>query len=284
MPSWFSTLLVFVLLSTTGAVRAAEPEALRVMTFNIRHGTAPDGENAWYLRKEQVFSVIRNFRPHLLGLQEALPNQLEQLAGEFPNLVALGTGREADGSGEYSALLFDRTRLDCFESGMFWLSDTPSERGSRTWGNHLPRICCWAEFSDRATQRTLRVYNNHWDHKSQKARVGSGELVAERIEPFIRQMPVLLMGDFNAGSHDPSRQPLADVGLVDTYFQVHNDEAETGTHNSFRGDRSGPKIDTIYVNDRFETISAAIDHTEHEGHFPSDHFPVTATLRFVEQQ
>ncbi|MCG2786090.1 MAG: endonuclease/exonuclease/phosphatase family protein [Anaerolineae bacterium] len=43
---------------------------LKVMTFNIRYGTATDGDNPWTRRKNLVIERIRSFDPDLLGLQE----------------------------------------------------------------------------------------------------------------------------------------------------------------------------------------------------------------------
>src|SRR5690348_511311 len=59
------------------AAFAAEP--IRVMTFNIRYGTAPDGENAWPKRRDLVVKVIKESDPDAIGLQEALRDQLDFL-------------------------------------------------------------------------------------------------------------------------------------------------------------------------------------------------------------
>ncbi|MCI0477813.1 MAG: endonuclease/exonuclease/phosphatase family protein, partial [Anaerolineales bacterium] len=41
-----------------------------MMSFNIRCGTANDGENRWARRKELAIRRIQTFNPDLLGLQE----------------------------------------------------------------------------------------------------------------------------------------------------------------------------------------------------------------------
>lgn len=273
---WLTVIVLFAVLP----IHAAETdEPLRAMTFNIRYGTAPDGENSWRFRKDMLFSVIRDYQPHLLGLQESLREQLDELAAEFPNHVSIGVGRKADGSGEYAALLFDRTRLDLMSSGSFWLSDTPDIRGSQTWGNHYSRICTWARFIDRNSGKTLSVFNTHWDHQSQRARVGSGKLIAKRIRKLPSLEPVILMGDFNVGPKSPARQPFDRLGLRETFFQMHSDETEVGTFNGFEGMTDGKKIDAILVNEKWDIVDASIDHTHQGNRYPSDHFPVTADLR-----
>ena len=42
---------------------------LRVMSFNIRYGSAGDGPNQWKNRKEMVFDVLRDHKPDIVGLQ-----------------------------------------------------------------------------------------------------------------------------------------------------------------------------------------------------------------------
>ena len=96
--------LVLVALMLTGELRpsmagAAAPE-LRVMSFNIRYGTASDGENHWDHRREFVVSTIRAFNPDLLGTQETLGFQRDYLAEHLPEYEVLGVGRndgKADG-------------------------------------------------------------------------------------------------------------------------------------------------------------------------------------------
>lgn len=260
-------------------VGAADDEAVRVMTFNIRYGTAPDGENSWSHRKEMVLDVLRTNKPEILGMQETLREQLAEILKEFPEYASVGVGREADGGGEYSPLVYDRTRFDVLEAQTFWLSDTPSVRGSRTWGNDYTRVCTWARLLERASNRVLRVYNTHWDHQSQPSRVRSGQLIAERLREGDTAEPIIVMGDFNIGPLDPARQPLTKIGLRDSFVDIYPHEARTGTFHEFKGVSESDKIDAILVSPVWQVLGAEIIRTERAGRFPSDHFPVTATLR-----
>jgi endonuclease/exonuclease/phosphatase family metal-dependent hydrolase len=251
---------------------------VRVMTFNIRYGTAPDRENAWPNRKEMVLAVIRDFDPQLLGLQECLRDQLDAILQEFPDYSAVGVGREADGAGEYSPLVYDRTRFDVLQAETFWLSATPDVRASKSWGNEITRICTWARFVERSSNRVLRVYNTHWDHISQPSRVKSGELIARRLQESGAVVPTIVMGDLNIGPEDPARQPLSDAGLRDSIVDVHPEMARHGTFHGFSGKPNGDKIDAVLVSHEWKTLDAEIITTNNGGRYPSDHFPVTATL------
>jgi endonuclease/exonuclease/phosphatase family metal-dependent hydrolase len=264
-------------------------DVIRAMSFNIRYGTAADGEHAWPLRRELTFRVIREFAPTVLGVQEALQFQLDETGDVLPDHGMVGVGRE-DGVelGEYSAIFYDRQRLELLEHDTFWLSDTPAVPGSMSWGNRITRIATWARFRDRVTSATFYVFNTHWDHESQPSRERSAALIIERIRARAHpEDPVLLMGDFNAGEDNAAFQALlaprdavpGNVPLYDTFRAVHPAARETGTFNAFRGDRSGPKIDAILASPEWQTLDAAIVLLEENGRYPSDHYPVTAVLR-----
>lgn len=267
---------------------AAAP--IRAMTFNIRYGTAPEDEHAWPERRGLVVRVIRDFAPSVLGLQEALRFQLDEIRRELPRYDEIGVGRD-DGAeeGEYSAILFDRRRLELLGQGTFWLSDTPALPGSMSWGNRLPRIATWGRFRDRTTDDVFYVFNTHWDHESQPARERSAELLLERIrQREAPAAPMLLLGDFNAGEDSHAFQtllaapddPPGALRLYDTFRAVHPDARETGTYHGFRGERTGAKIDAILASPRWRTLDAAILRLHEDGRYPSDHFPVTATVAF----
>ena len=178
---------------------------LAVVTFNIRYGTARDGENAWPQRRELLFGMLRDSGADLLGLQEALRFQLDEIAEAVPGYIEIGVGRD-DGleAGEYAAILYRTARLELLESGTFWFSETPEVPGSMHWGNRITRICTWARFRDRLDDGIFYLYNLHLDHESQPSRERSVELLAERMAARAHPDPVLVTGDFNAGEDNPA--------------------------------------------------------------------------------
>ena len=163
----------------TAQTPAREP--LTVMSFNIRYGTANDGDNHWTLRREFLFDVMREADADLVGLQEALEAQIAALLQALPQYGLVGVGRD-DGRtrGEYAAILYRRDRFRVSDAGTFWFSDTPEVVASRSWGNNITRICTWARFVDRDGQAFWH-YNVHLDHESQPSRERSTALLAERI-------------------------------------------------------------------------------------------------------
>lgn len=256
------------------------------MTFNIRYGTAPDGEDAWPNRRAMVIETIRGYEPAVLGVQEAVRFQLDELRAALPSLAEVGVGRD-DGAeaGEHAAILYDRSRFGLLDHGTFWLSDTPAVPGSMTWGNRFPRVVTWARLRDDAAESAFVVLNTHWDHESQVARERSAVQVLDWIGANAGDRPVVLMGDFNAGEANPAFRSLLDpadrgVRLRETFRAVHPDASPIGTYHAFTGDPGGEKIDAILASPGWRVVDAAILRIRADGRYPSDHFPVTATLEW----
>jgi endonuclease/exonuclease/phosphatase family metal-dependent hydrolase len=282
------SLLIFL---SAGAAGAQPPEPLTVMSFNIRYGTAKDGENHWTARRELLFEIIREQDADLVGLQEALASQIDEIVAAVPAYAVVGVGRDdAAKKGEYSAILFRKDRLQLAEAGTFWFSDTPTVPGSRSWGNNVTRISSWARFIDR-DGRGFYHFNLHLDHESQPSREQSTALLRQRI--FARSFPrdpVIVTGDFNVGEKNPALatlvgrpRPDAPPPLVDTFRVLHPDEATVGTFTGFKfGNVSGDKIDYVLVQPETEVMSASIVRTSRNDRYPSDHFPVVARLRLPE--
>ncbi len=265
---------------------------LKVMTFNIRYGTAPDGPNHWNNRKEMVADTIRTFGPDLLGLQEALDIQIDYLLQSLPGYALIGVGRD-DGKrkGEHSCILYRTDRFDAPESGTFWFSDTPEVPGSKSWGNSITRICSWARLVDHTTRKGLYFFNLHLDHISQPSRQRSAILLAERMANRSHpDLPCILTGDFNVGESNPviayltgqsglDNSPINPHPLADSFRRVRPDEQNVCSFNQFKGVLDGDKIDYILISPEIRASASEIVRTSYNGRFPSDHFPVTAILR-----
>jgi endonuclease/exonuclease/phosphatase family metal-dependent hydrolase len=261
-------------------------EALTVMSFNIRYGTAKDGDNHWTLRREFLFDVMREAGADLVGLQEALDAQIAALLEALPQYGVVGVGRD-DGrsSGEYAAILYRRDRLRVSDAGTFWFSDTPEVVASRSWGNNITRICTWARFVDRDGSAFWH-YNVHLDHQSQPSRERSTALLADRIAARrAAGEPVIVTGDFNVGEANPALKrltaplPSAPALFVDTFRVRYPAETRVGTFNGFKFEQTGgEKIDYVLVLPGTDVLDAAIIRTSRNNRYPSDHFPVTARV------
>ncbi|HXE81408.1 MAG TPA: endonuclease/exonuclease/phosphatase family protein [Vicinamibacterales bacterium] len=277
----FLRLIAAPLLFGLAAASATAAEPLTIMSFNIRYGTANDGDNQWSLRREFLFEVLRQEDADLVGLQEALDFQIREIAAALPQYSVIGVGRD-DGKagGEHTAILARRDRFHVAEAGTFWFSDTPLVPGSKSWGNRFNRICTWARLIDRDGS-AFWIYNLHLDHESQPSRERSTALLAQHIHSRrTPEEPVVVTGDFNASEDNPAIATLIPAMFVDTYRVLNPDATDVATFNGFKvGPLTGPKIDYVLVQPGTEVLSAAIVRTAREGRYPSDHFPVVARVR-----
>lgn len=277
--------LAVVALMGPSDARADEPADLRVMSFNIRYGTAADGEDHWEKRRELLFTTIEAFKPDLLGTQEVLAFQADELRKRLSGFGFVGAGRD-DGKdkGEMTPIYFRADRFEKLGEGHFWLSEAPETRGSKGWDAALPRVASWVRLREKATRREFYFFNTHFDHRGQKARLESAKLVRKRLEALPGNSPIVVTGDFNSGEGSEPYKALVGgegVKLIDSYRAVHPTRAkDEGTAHGFKGGRTGARIDWVLHTGHFAATAATIDHTNKAGRYPSDHYPVTAVLRW----
>ena len=174
-------------------------EPVRVMTFNIRYDNPADSLDNWAYRKDRAAKAIRFYDADIVGTQEVLHNQLEDLRQRLPSYEVIGVGRE-DGKekGEYSALWYRKDRFTAKESGWFWLSETPEVAGSKGWDGACERIATWARLQDKQTGKECFVLNTHLDHVGVEARKCGVKLVLDKVQELGGDLPVIVTGDFNA--------------------------------------------------------------------------------------
>ena len=172
---------------------------LTVLTFNIRFDNPGDSLNAWPNRRPRVDAFLDSVAPDLIGLQEVLHSQLQELLAAHPAYEGYGVGRE-DGleKGEYQPLLWRKERFEAADKGHFWLSETP-DTPSKGWDAACERTAVWALLRDKVSGREYLVMNTHLDHMGETARIESARMLKSRALRLAEGRPIILTGDFNAG-------------------------------------------------------------------------------------
>lgn len=275
---------LFVFLCFSVAVWSQD---LNVMTFNIRLNVYSDSANAWPFRESKVASQILFHEVHLLGVQEALPQQMVNLQARLPRYKHVGVGRE-DGKdkGEYSAIFYDTTRLQVLQTQTFWLSETPEVPGSKGWDAAITRIVTWAKFRDRKTKKIFFAFNTHFDHIGQTARRESARLLLQKVKEIAGNTPAIVTGDFNSKPADEPIRVIMDpdnpLRLTDTKdISATPHYGPSGTFNAFRArEIDDQPIDYIFTRGKWKVLKHATISETWEGRFASDHFAVLAQLSY----
>lgn len=268
---------------TTMFTEAQQP--LNVMSFNLRYNNSGDSLNAWPYRKDLAASQVTFFNVHVLGVQEALDNQMQDLQQRLPNYKHAGVGRD-DGKtkGEYSAIFYDTTRLLCLKQATFWLSQTPDEAGSKGWDAALPRIVTWCFFEDKLTHKKFYAFNTHFDHIGKVARAESAKLLLKKVKEMAGSLPVIVTGDFNATEDDEPIKIIADKNNPDHLTESISVSqtphyGPTGTFNAFKSKEVSDKaIDHIFIKNKVNVLKHGTISESWNGRFSSDHFPVLAVV------
>jgi endonuclease/exonuclease/phosphatase family metal-dependent hydrolase len=254
---------------------------VKLMSYNIRLELKSDGENWWGLRKDKVAGLMNYYEADFIGLQEVLHQQLVYLKDSLFGYNYIGVGRD-DGkeAGEYSCIFYKKDKYTLLEQSTFWLSPTP-DIPSKGWDAALNRVCTYGLFKNNKTKQLLWVFNTHFDHMGKQARLESAKLIIKKISELnTKNYPVLVSGDFNSRPDDePSKYMMANMqnsrnisklvyGAVDTWNAFKFNEKPDGC------------IDYIFVsNDQRITVSKFATITDsYDMKYPSDHFPVLATI------
>lgn len=256
-------------------------QEMSVMTFNIRYNNPNDSLDQWSERKEEVTKLIDYYHPGIFGLQEALFDQITYLDSTLADYTYIGVGRD-DGAtkGEFSAIMYDTTKVELVDQGTFWLSTTPDEV-SVGWDAALPRICTYGLFREVECQKVFWVFNTHFDHIGASARLNSAALIVRKVNDMnISQAPVILMGDLNS---QPSDGPIK---LFNNHFKDTRNHSKKayGPEGTFFGfDPSAiaeNRIDYIFTKG-FKTNSyRVIDDRRANNRHISDHLPVLVNIGF----
>lgn len=250
---------------------------LKIMTYNIRLDVASDGENAWSNRKDFFTSQIQFYSPDIFGVQEALPNQVADIATALPEYNKFGIGRESEGKGEACTIYYKKNRFQLQESNTFWLSETPTVV-SKGWDAACNRVCTYGLFKDIKSKKIFWVFNVHLDHMGNEARVKGVQLILSKIKEInLKKYHVFLMGDFNS---EPDTPQIVEIKkAMDDTRAVSKEKpfGPSGTFNGFQYEKPVTLlIDYIFVskNSGLKIQKHAVLSDSKDLKYPSDHLPV----------
>jgi len=274
-----SLLLIALVCITTISLKA---QSYNVASFNIRYDNPKDSGNLWVNRAPIVSNLIRFHDFDVFGIQEGLKNQLEDISAALPGYERYGRGRD-DGkeAGEHSAVYFKKDKFKLVKSGDFWLSETPNVPAKGWDATCCNRICSWVYLEDIKSKKKFYLFNVHFDHQGVVARKESGKLMVQKIKEIAGNEPVLLTGDLNGSRESEWYLTIANSGLLkDVHSGVKFPYENNASSNGFRKPRGMAVIDHIFMSKQFTASKWGILTDTYFGKYPSDHFPVMATVSF----
>lgn len=257
---------------------------LKVMSYNIRYDNPNDGKSSWEKREDQVITLITDLHPDIIGIQEALHNQVLDLQAALPDYSYYGQGRD-DGAkkGEYCAVFYRTNRFEAGAQDVLWLSENPETKGSMGWDAACVRIQTRVVLTDKKLSTDLLVVNTHFDHQGVVARRNGAASLLETNSASIGSMPTIVLGDFNAEPDDEVYAMMTEK-LIDARAScMDQTEGPEHTYTGFKVGHEVPKrIDYIFINESFKVTKFLVDDRSIKGRYPSDHLPVVVCLELVE--
>ncbi len=251
---------------------------LKLITSNIRFSNPSDGHHDWSFRLPLLVEIYQKFGPDILATQEGRIDQLKELDEKLPNLILIESHRNWIDERMYPCLFINPQTISFERSGDIWLSETPQIAGSKSFDSAFPRLCTWMEMTLISSGKQFMVVNTHLDHILSSTRVKQTEVLINEIKK-INKRELIILGDFNESPKTTIQSDLIDAFKLKDPWTEKNYAEET-SHHSFEGLEAvtGERIDWILIPEKFECTMLVMDKQSVEGVYPSDHYPILATV------
>lgn len=237
-------------------------------------------------RTQRVVDTILENVPSVFGVQEASDGWMVALRNELGHVYAsIGDGRNADRSGEHSAIFYRKDKFNVIESGTKWLSDRPDVAGSMLSNANFPRVMSYAVL-ERKTDGVRFIYvNTHLDHNGKNSAEVAEDVRQRQIEILIAEiqklgdLPTIVTGDFNVTPEASAYTTMIGAGFLDSSHVAKTGEIKT-TYNGMDDAYEGAIIDYIFVS---PNLADAVDTytvcpAKRDGQWISDHNAIIATI------
>jgi endonuclease/exonuclease/phosphatase family metal-dependent hydrolase len=249
---------------------------LKLISSNIRYENAHDGIHSWENRRPLLQKIITDFHPDILATQEGREHQIKSL-GQLLPLKLIESHREWIEDRMYPCLYINEEQMKVKNSGDIWLSETPLTPGSFSFKSSFPRLFTWMQVTHLVNNQDYFIVNTHLDHVLEETRLEQIKVLIHEVEILNKeQLPLILMGDFNTSPASKVREfILNSLNLKDPW--IESGFPEETSHHGFKQD-SGDRIDWILIPQAFSVSSIHLEKNSFNGIFPSDHYPLLATV------
>ncbi len=290
----------------------ARKNSLKVLTCNIRVDLPEDAEKGlgWKDRRLSCLHVIKKQQADLIGFQEVLRGQFLDLKESLPDYLAFGfDGPEMDMFKEgyhgiaKNPIFFAKKRFELLTAGGYWLSETPLQAGSISWGSARARNATWVRLLDKKTNKEIRLINLHLDHVSNEAKEKQMDVVLKDAAQYQQDFVQILTGDFNVGMDSKVYENVLRAGWEDCFVPRndgkssndgqsrkhgqfgHDGQKIEGTTNGFKPindprQAKAKKIDFIFIKGPVQASSSQIIKDKLGEVYASDHYFVNAVVNY----
>lgn len=241
----------------------------RLMTLNLRVSAAGDGpDNAWPDRWPHVKTLIEQYKPNVLGVQECMPDQMVNIMGEVAGYFAY-QGPETKLSNFWSLrnpfFVCQPCQLPRAESALA-LNDT-GVIGQVSWDGREPRLAHILRFDGWALVNT---HFEAWD--CEQTRLESARLLVEYLR---REPAAVIMGDLNSTPDSAALDVFREAG-----YALAKDALPPGTpRHTFHKFTGQGLAELDYILYRGVTLQhVAIPRPRQEAPYLSDHDPVVVEI------
>lgn len=303
----------------TGAKPKSQKVTIKVGSYNlmtsdsrVKHiDKTPEmsHQRYWCNSAPAVASIISDMDCDIIGLQE-ICDSIWGWTGDkgFREMMT------AAGNSSYSWVLYGNSsscrnsynvgigyKTDKFielDSGIYWLAgifDRSESLPTAPKGSKRP--CVWAKFQHKESGKIFYFFSTHFvvPGISKEGNQYNAENCIKYAEELMgsRKMPSIIVGDFNAAKGAPAYKVVAESGRwYDVYEYLKEDgvlsSEETGWGSCNDKDEKKwaywrPDHITCDGNFRpvsFKTVRDKYPTADGTLHYPSDHFPIVAELKF----
>lgn len=312
-------LAILSLVTVSDAKPKKEKVTIKVGSYNlmtsdsrVKHiAKTPDmsHQRYWCNSAPAVASMISDLDCDIIGLQE-ICDTIWGLKGD----KGVRQLMEKDGNKQYKWVLYPNSRSgkisydvaigyksDVFtelESGIYWLAgvfDKSAVISDVYKGCNRP--CVWAKLQHNQTGKILYFFSVHFvvPSISKQGNAFNAENCVVHAQELIgsKKIPSIIVGDFNAAKGAPGYDTVVNTGRwYDVYDALReegvlsNEETGWGTCNDktevkwsyWRPDHI--TIDGNLVPISFQTVRKKYPTADGTLHYPSDHFPIVAEVKF----
>lgn len=227
--------------------------------------------------------MIRYYAPDIVGMQEVVVNQRNDLMESLPQYTALGVGRfDGKEKGEFCSLFFKTDRFELLRHGNFGMSERPDSIGLKGWDAGCERITTWAVLKDRQSGKEVAVFNTHFDHLGEVARRESAKLILAKMQELAPGLPTLLTGDFNGTLQSDPIRVISEGGMQNCCLAARVKYGPEWSFHDFGriALQERELLDYIFTSPSMQVKRYRVVADKPDDGYLSDHAPVVAEVVF----